>query len=368
MALKSCDGHISCSHGCIGPAHQVQQNRCDCMDAGWRVACGGDNERQSFLSHRKTSKEPHIKRPMNAFMVWSQIQRKKIINEYPEMHNAEISRRLGRLWRILCEDEKQPYIQEAERLRVQHLQMYPDYKYRPKKRRGAPVKKFETSGICSAPSGIPSPPILPMSRAAAAISTDSVESNVRMVTVAIQCNLDDPEEDELAYEANTSEAGAQVDNGNSLVAALERRERKRCPTCKHMTFELPPEGFFDDMGDVYSAQEPPAKRPSGLPLSPPTSSAEGVSPPTSPLELQGLTDLYDINLGQFLSTVVPQCTDFDDSNTGNSEFDCINPLTTPSPFSPSNPDSLLFDLDIDAKSGPAACFAFMSPGFQGLCE
>lgn len=364
--MKNCDGHISCSHGCVG---SVQQSRCDCMDAGWRAACSGDSERQSFLSHRKTSKEPHIKRPMNAFMVWSQIQRKKIINEYPEMHNAEISRRLGRLWRILCEDEKQPYIQEAERLRVQHLQMYPDYKYRPKKRRGAPVKKFETNGMCSVQPGIPSSPIIPMSRAAAAISQNPVESSVRMVTVAIQCNMDETEEDELAGATNTSEAGAQVDTGNSLAAALERRERKRCPTCKHMTFDLPVEGLFDDMGDIDSACEPPAtKRPSGLPLSPPTSSAEGVSPPPSPLELQALTDLYDINLGQFLSTVVPQCIDFDDSSAGNSEFDCMNPLTTPSPFSPSNPDSLLFDLDVDVKSDPTACLAFMSPGFQSLCE
>lgn len=367
MALKSCDGHISCSHGCVGPVHQVQQSRCDCMDASWRTPCSSaaDSERQSFLSHRKTSKEPHIKRPMNAFMVWSQIQRKKIISEYPEMHNAEISRRLGRLWRILCEDEKQPYIQEAERLRVQHLQMYPDYKYRPKKRRGAPVKKFEMSGLCAAQPEIHSPPIPPMPRAVAAIGPEPAESNVRKVTVAVQCNLDDPEE----CETSTNEAGAQVDNGNSLAAILERRGRKRCPTCKHMTYEITPEGLFDDMVDIDSACEPPAtKRPSGLPLSPPSSSAEGVSPPPSPLELQGLTDLYDINLGQFLSTVVPQCTEFDDSSAGPTEFDCMNPLTTPSPFSPSNPDSLLFDLDIDAKAGSAGCFAFMSPGFQSLCE
>ena len=364
MALKGCDSHVSCSHGCIGPVHQVQQpNRCDCMD-GWRGACGSsDAERQSFLSHRKNSKEQHIKRPMNAFMVWSQIQRKKIINEYPEMHNAEISRRLGRLWRILCEDEKQPYIQEAERLRVQHLQMYPDYKYRPKKRRGAPVKKFEPTGMCSVPSGTPSPPPRRplVSDAAEVIRPDPVETSVRMVTVAIQCNLDDPEEDEVTYNSSTSEAGTQVDNGNSLIAALERRERKRCPTCKHMTFELPPEGFFDDLGDADSVQEPPApKRPSGFPLSPPTSSPEGVSNPSSPLELHGLTDLYDINLGQFLSTVVPQCPELD-SSPGTSEFDCMNPLTTPSPFSPSNPDSLFFDLDAGSS---ASCFPFMPPSFK----
>lgn len=35
---------------------------------------------------------------------------------------------------MLTEEERKPYIEEAERLRVLHSQEYPDYKYRPKKR------------------------------------------------------------------------------------------------------------------------------------------------------------------------------------------------------------------------------------------
>lgn len=75
-----------------------------------------------------------IKRPMNAFMVFSHIERKKIIEFQPDIHNAEISKNLGKKWKQLSEADKQPYIQEAERLRLLHMKEYPDYKYQPRKK------------------------------------------------------------------------------------------------------------------------------------------------------------------------------------------------------------------------------------------
>ena len=68
-------------------------------------------------------------------MVWSQIERQKLISSRPDLHHAGISKYLGKRWRQLSTQERRPFVEEAERLRVLHMMEFPDYKYRPRKRK-----------------------------------------------------------------------------------------------------------------------------------------------------------------------------------------------------------------------------------------
>ncbi|XP_064614949.1 LOW QUALITY PROTEIN: transcription factor Sox-2-like [Liolophura sinensis] len=101
----------------------------------------------------KAAANDRVKRPMNAFMVWSRGTATKNGPGDPKMHNSEISKRLGAEWKLLSESEKRPFIDEAKRLRALHMKEHPDYKYRPRRKTKTLMKKdkYAIPGMSPAP-------------------------------------------------------------------------------------------------------------------------------------------------------------------------------------------------------------------------
>ena len=96
------------------------------------MASTEDDERETRVESGQEERRTQVKRPMNAFMLWSKEKRRKISSVDPSLHNSHISKILGEEWKTLPSHEKDPFIKESKTLMEKHKVEHPDYHYKPR--------------------------------------------------------------------------------------------------------------------------------------------------------------------------------------------------------------------------------------------
>ncbi|KAH8407256.1 hypothetical protein KR222_011325, partial [Zaprionus bogoriensis] len=122
-------------------------------------------------------KKEHIKRPMNAFMVWAQAARRVMSKQYPHLQNSELSKSLGKLWKNLKDSDKKPFMEFAEKLRMTHKQEHPDYKYQPRRKKARILQQQEVATAAAAAEGAATTAAAATTTAAAAAAAGTAASS-----------------------------------------------------------------------------------------------------------------------------------------------------------------------------------------------
>ena len=120
---------------------------------------------------KRAKKDPSApKRPMSAFLYFSQGKRSVLKQQNPNMKNTEVSRLLGEMWRNASEEEKRPHVEkekaEREKYKVAIAEWRKDFEAKQEKKRQleaeqmAAINKYQytMSEAAQAAGAVPPPP------------------------------------------------------------------------------------------------------------------------------------------------------------------------------------------------------------------
>ncbi|XP_041124045.1 transcription factor 7-like 2 isoform X15 [Polyodon spathula] len=88
------------------------------------------SKHQDQKKEDEKKKQPHIKKPLNAFMLYMKEMRAKVVAECTLKESAAINQILGRRWHALTREEQAKYYELARKERQLHMQLYPGWSAR----------------------------------------------------------------------------------------------------------------------------------------------------------------------------------------------------------------------------------------------
>uniref|UniRef100_A0A1B0GDV0 HMG box domain-containing protein n=1 Tax=Glossina morsitans morsitans TaxID=37546 RepID=A0A1B0GDV0_GLOMM len=129
----------------LSALQQQQQNVANNQGNTEKSVISGGSKMESMSPMTKNK----IRRPMNAFMIFSKKHRKLVHKKHPNQDNRTVSKILGEWWYALKPEEKAPYNELASSYKDAHFKLHPEWKWCSKDRR-----KSSSSGKSCATSNI----------------------------------------------------------------------------------------------------------------------------------------------------------------------------------------------------------------------
>nr|XP_054773578.1 transcription factor 7-like 2 [Lytechinus pictus] len=116
----------SLPHSLMHPMGSSQQH-----DAQQQSNDRHQKEKEKKLAAQEAkNKQQHIKKPLNAFMLYMKEMRASVVKECTLKESAAINQILGRRWHALSREEQAKYYELARKERQLHMQLYPGWSAR----------------------------------------------------------------------------------------------------------------------------------------------------------------------------------------------------------------------------------------------
>ncbi|XP_061388860.1 protein pangolin, isoforms A/H/I/S-like [Musca vetustissima] len=127
--------HMLGTHPAIAPSGSKHDSNSDNVNPRFAKTVDNKNSKNTQVHDNSKDncsekKKPHIKKPLNAFMLYMKEMRAKVVAECTLKESAAINQILGRRWHELSREEQSKYYEKARQERQLHMELYPGWSAR----------------------------------------------------------------------------------------------------------------------------------------------------------------------------------------------------------------------------------------------